>query len=155
MSLDSKFSEPIRAAIGLSKKTINRYYDKTDHSEVYRIAMVLHPRHKLQYFRTARWEPEWIQTAEDIVRSEYSRKWAKRSPATSPSSNEAMTAVQQPSSNMFDSLSFAPLNASSTRSELDRYLDAEIVEVGDVLQWWTRLKWASSGGTITRAYLGS
>jgi hypothetical protein len=32
-------SEAIRAALALGKKTLNRYYDKTDHSEVYRIAM--------------------------------------------------------------------------------------------------------------------
>lgn len=34
-----KYSEAIRAALALGKKTLNRYYDKTDHSEVYRIAM--------------------------------------------------------------------------------------------------------------------
>jgi hypothetical protein len=34
-----KHSEAIRAALALGKQTLNRYYDKTDHSEVYRIAM--------------------------------------------------------------------------------------------------------------------
>jgi hypothetical protein len=29
----------IKAALAIGKKTINRYYDKTDHSEVFRIAM--------------------------------------------------------------------------------------------------------------------
>lgn len=29
----------IKAALAIGKKTLNRYYDKTDHSEVYRIAM--------------------------------------------------------------------------------------------------------------------
>jgi hypothetical protein len=38
-SLNNKFEPSIRAALGLAKKTINRYYNKTDHSEVYRIAM--------------------------------------------------------------------------------------------------------------------
>jgi len=38
-SQDSKYSEAIRAALALGKRTLNRYYDKTDHSEVYRIAM--------------------------------------------------------------------------------------------------------------------
>ena len=62
----------------------------TDMSEVYRIAMgvylidlstssahcvyyplVLYPRHKLSYFKTAKWESEWIQVAKAIIRSEY------------------------------------------------------------------------------------
>jgi hypothetical protein len=29
----------IRAALAMGKRTLNRYYNKTDHSEVYRIAM--------------------------------------------------------------------------------------------------------------------
>jgi len=29
----------IKAALAVGKKTLNRYYDKTDHSEVFRIAM--------------------------------------------------------------------------------------------------------------------
>ncbi|KAF8163031.1 hypothetical protein B0H34DRAFT_744625 [Crassisporium funariophilum] len=61
----------IRAALAIGKKTLNRYYNKTDHSEVYRIAMVLHPHHKLQYFKTAGWEDNWIETARTIVCEEF------------------------------------------------------------------------------------
>jgi len=67
---DLSYPLSIRAALAIGKKTLNRYYNKTDHSEVYRIAMgmfpssliipyanshqvlVLHPCHKLKYFRT-------------------------------------------------------------------------------------------------------
>jgi hypothetical protein len=38
-SLDSDFEPSIRAALGLAKKKLNFYYNATDHSEVYRIAM--------------------------------------------------------------------------------------------------------------------
>jgi hypothetical protein len=38
-SQDSDFEPSIRAALGIAKKTLNKYYDKTDHSEVYHIAM--------------------------------------------------------------------------------------------------------------------
>lgn len=38
-SLNKKYEPSIRAALGLAKKTLNRYYNMTDHSEVYRIAM--------------------------------------------------------------------------------------------------------------------
>lgn len=36
---DTKYSVSIRAALAIGKRTLNRYYNKTDHSEVYRIAM--------------------------------------------------------------------------------------------------------------------
>ena len=73
----------------LPKITLNCYYSMTHISEVYRIAMgmylidlstssancvyyllVLHPQHKLSYFKTAKWESEWIQVAKVIVHSE-------------------------------------------------------------------------------------
>jgi hypothetical protein len=31
-------------------------------------SLVLHPRHKLAYFKKARWEHEWVETAESLVR---------------------------------------------------------------------------------------
>ncbi|KAJ7190628.1 hypothetical protein GGX14DRAFT_304628, partial [Mycena pura] len=53
----------IREALALAKKTMNKYYSATDESNVYRIAMVLHPSLKLEYFKLRRWEQPWIQTA--------------------------------------------------------------------------------------------
>ncbi|KAG1836067.1 hypothetical protein DFJ58DRAFT_670031, partial [Suillus subalutaceus] len=41
----------ICAALHIAKKTLNRYYPLTDRSETYRIAMVLHPCYKLEYFK--------------------------------------------------------------------------------------------------------
>ncbi len=38
-ALDPKYSKSIKTAITLGKRTLNRYYDLTDHSEIYRIAM--------------------------------------------------------------------------------------------------------------------
>ncbi|KAG2035901.1 hypothetical protein BDR03DRAFT_817687, partial [Suillus americanus] len=53
----------IRTALSLAKHTLNRYYSLTDSSKVYHIAMVLHPHHKLSYFKSKGWEEEWIETA--------------------------------------------------------------------------------------------
>ncbi|TEB28905.1 hypothetical protein FA13DRAFT_1579393, partial [Coprinellus micaceus] len=53
------------------EKTLNRYYNETDHSENYRIAMVPHPAHKLEYFCARDWGPEWIETAKSMVREEF------------------------------------------------------------------------------------
>ena len=33
--------------------------------------VVQHPRHKLNYFKAAKWDKEWIDTARQIVREEY------------------------------------------------------------------------------------
>jgi hypothetical protein len=71
-AINHKYNPTIRAAIAIRKKTLNRYYDRTDHLELYRITMgmsvyasplfgeklnktflVLHPCHKLTYFQHA------------------------------------------------------------------------------------------------------
>ena len=85
-AINNTYPLAIKAALAIGKKTLNCYYDKTDHSEVYRIAMgtcfntafffshillVLHPRHKLLYFANAGWENEWIERAKDIVHTEF------------------------------------------------------------------------------------
>jgi hypothetical protein len=44
---DPKYEPAIRASLALGRKTINRYYNKTDDSEVYRIAMSMY-HHYLQ-----------------------------------------------------------------------------------------------------------
>jgi hypothetical protein len=36
---DDNYPLAIKAALAIGKKTLNRYYDKTDQSEVFRIAM--------------------------------------------------------------------------------------------------------------------
>ena len=38
-SQDPSYSEAICTALALGKQTLNQYYDKTDHSKVYRITM--------------------------------------------------------------------------------------------------------------------
>ncbi|KIL65170.1 hypothetical protein M378DRAFT_77314 [Amanita muscaria Koide BX008] len=85
--LNKKELDPaIRAALGLAKKTLNRYYTLTDSSELYRIAMgmfylffnLLHPRHKLQYFKHAGWSDAWISTARELVRKAYERSYVDR-----------------------------------------------------------------------------
>jgi hypothetical protein len=32
---------------------------------------VLHPHHKLKYFKKAGWEPDWITAAEEIMHPEF------------------------------------------------------------------------------------
>ena len=81
-SHNRQFQPSIRAAVSLAKETLNRYYSLTDNSDVYRIAMVLHPRHKLAYFKNARWESDWIDTAEELVCDEFKRSYASNEHAS-------------------------------------------------------------------------
>ncbi len=91
-ALNQKYNHSIQATLAVGKKLLNKYYDRSDHSEVYRIAMgmfqiivqsfaskllflVLHPSHKLEYFRTAQWEDDWVQAAEEIVHTEFERAY--------------------------------------------------------------------------------
>lgn len=39
------------------------------------MSTVLHPRHKLSYFRHAGWTADWIKTAEAIVRTTYEQRY--------------------------------------------------------------------------------
>ena len=39
-------------------------------------SLVLHPCHKLRYFKKARWEDDWIDTTQDIVHTEFDQTYA-------------------------------------------------------------------------------
>ncbi|KAG2741588.1 hypothetical protein P692DRAFT_201677760, partial [Suillus brevipes Sb2] len=56
-------------------KTLNWYYQLTDKSHTYQIAMVLHPQHRLSYFKAAHWPDKWIQTVDQLVRREFKRSY--------------------------------------------------------------------------------
>ena len=89
---DESVSVGLQSALALGKRTLNRYYNLTDCSDIYRIAMgafiyllnyfynslslVLHPHHKLKYFENAGWEEDWVDTARQIVRDEFDRTYA-------------------------------------------------------------------------------
>lgn len=41
---------------------------------------MLHPQHKLDYFRRAGWVPEWIETAEALVRDQFNETYKEQVP---------------------------------------------------------------------------
>ena len=90
----NKHSLSIRASLTIGKRTLSKYYNKAGDSEVYWIAMstpvpflsiiyifliaihlVLHPCHKLEYFKRNGWDEVLIQTARDIVQDEFDRSY--------------------------------------------------------------------------------
>lgn len=92
--ISSNYSLAIRAALTLGKRTLDKYCNKTEESKVYRIAMgmslsstyiililttmrdpVLHPCHKLEYFKRNNWDDKSIQAARAIVQDEFDRTY--------------------------------------------------------------------------------
>jgi hypothetical protein len=80
----------VKHALTFARKHLDKYYAKTDLSNVYRIAMgmwrfflnsivysidmphtVLHPQLKLRYFSQHGWSKNWVDVAEEIVRDEF------------------------------------------------------------------------------------
>jgi len=141
----------IREAARLAKKTLNRYYEKTDYSNVYRIAMVLHPNYKLMYFKNAGWETEWIDTAEELVREEFRRHYAidgreddtgdkdeaQESANVSPLvfMQSTLMCLQQ-SKNMFDNLFRVKKQDQSNVDEVTQYLETRTEDVSNAIEWW-------------------
>ncbi|KAF8259484.1 hypothetical protein EI94DRAFT_1452779, partial [Lactarius quietus] len=58
-----QFSISIQVALSVGKKTLNHYYSKMDLSESNMIIPVLHPHHKLKYFKNIGCSEEWGTTA--------------------------------------------------------------------------------------------
>ncbi|KAJ3720860.1 hypothetical protein C8R42DRAFT_735539 [Lentinula raphanica] len=77
-------SEPIRHALGIGKRTLNKYYSLTDDSDLYRIAMVLNPTYKLEYFRGPKWSQEWIDAALYVTCAAWEKDFKPSASAKSP-----------------------------------------------------------------------
>ncbi|THH29708.1 hypothetical protein EUX98_g4489 [Antrodiella citrinella] len=142
-SINPAYCTAIRTAAKLAKVTLNRYYSKTDMADIYRIAMILHPRHKLEYFKTAGWEAEWISTAKALAYKVYDDDYAGRpmgeeQPTTTASS---VASTSSTSRNVFDAmLTLAPIQSSAAGThELDIYLQERLADIpasDDALLWW-------------------
>ncbi|KAF8992024.1 hypothetical protein BDZ89DRAFT_898258, partial [Hymenopellis radicata] len=65
---DVVLAAPMRAAVLVAKDTLNKYYSLSDESEVYRIALVLHPKHKTGYFDDHNWPVDWKTDANALIR---------------------------------------------------------------------------------------
>ncbi|RXW14793.1 hypothetical protein EST38_g11056 [Candolleomyces aberdarensis] len=135
---DPKLNASIRSALSLGIDLLNKYYSLTDESEVYRIAIVLHPSYKLRYFKKAGWDKDWMKTAEDIIRNEFKRVYADFKLLSQASHLTNLRKPAKHSSSLPDSDDDINIPVSSEGSsssddeemisELDRYLKAKTVK---------------------------
>ncbi|THU79983.1 hypothetical protein K435DRAFT_558703, partial [Dendrothele bispora CBS 962.96] len=65
---NDELNSAVRFAVTKGITMLNKYYGKTDYSDVYRVAMVMHPRFKAEYFRRQDWQPDWVENAIKIAR---------------------------------------------------------------------------------------
>jgi hypothetical protein len=129
---DRAYHPSIIAAMKLARKKMDRYYSLTDTSSTYRIAMILHPGMKTEYFKQQEWPDAWIATAEALVRDEYTSVYKKQpNVADMPPGNPAAQA------NSFASFSNLSIKQpTGANSELDDYLRQPIENVPEPLKWW-------------------
>ncbi|KNE88916.1 hypothetical protein PSTG_17635 [Puccinia striiformis f. sp. tritici PST-78] len=88
---DDRYPPALRNACRAGVLITNKYYSLTDCSPIYRIAMVLHPSFKDEYFKLAKWPKAWIDKAIHLTREMY-ETWYKpkqpsalqRAPTTGP-----------------------------------------------------------------------
>ncbi|KDR68985.1 hypothetical protein GALMADRAFT_1352965 [Galerina marginata CBS 339.88] len=136
----------IRHALTLAKKALNRYYSLTDESEAYRMAMVLHPQHQLDYFHRAGWMLEWIGTADTLVRDEFNQSYKNRALGGEDNNDKNGASSEKSGSenhtkeskNIFDNL-LAYKHTSKSKSvadELQLYLSTPTQNAAQPFLWW-------------------
>ena len=130
------YHPPLAVAMKLACKKMDRYCLLTDSSNTYHIAMVLHPGMKLEYFHNQKWEGEWIEQAEALVREEYTMKYEK----AADESNMAPKNNSNVDNSGFASFGNLSVTTCLRASEIQEYLGLPVENVQDPLKWWTANK---------------
>ncbi|KAF8596708.1 hypothetical protein BDV93DRAFT_454383, partial [Ceratobasidium sp. AG-I] len=134
MCLDKKLPLWMRQAAYRVRRVLNKYYEKTDKSELYRLAMLLHPSMRTSYFDAAGWEGDWIDTAIEIAET----CWKTHYKATS---NERIVA---PEKSQFSYSKVSSRIALLPLYHLSHYSAEPLIKHGeegepvmlDPLAWW-------------------
>ncbi|KIM69828.1 hypothetical protein SCLCIDRAFT_102639 [Scleroderma citrinum Foug A] len=121
-----RFDPAIHSAIGLTKRTLNKYYQLTDLSKLYCIALVLHPCHKMEYFKQAKWRADWIADADQLICDTYALHYTSRdinNIMESPANSASLSGDKEYAANIFDNLpSLSRIKPMHKLDELDAYL---------------------------------
>ncbi|OAV87793.1 hypothetical protein PTTG_29279, partial [Puccinia triticina 1-1 BBBD Race 1] len=89
----SKYPPALRNACRLGLKITNKYYSLTNTSPLYRIAIVLHPSFRDKYFKSAKWEPEWIAKAIRLTRDMWVTFYKPEPPNSTPVASLTVNAI--------------------------------------------------------------
>ncbi|KAJ3549237.1 hypothetical protein NM688_g5201 [Phlebia brevispora] len=125
---------PVRSAAARGHCMLNKYYSKMNDSIMYHCAMMLHLSYKLEYFRQHEWLPEWIRTAEDILRDQWAIYY--KPDDVNWSTTEVATTTTT-SDNLFAEVD--SWGKSKTCNSVGDYLKTDIVVCADPLAYWIGL----------------
>ncbi|THH16802.1 hypothetical protein EUX98_g9241 [Antrodiella citrinella] len=147
---DQSLSKPVCFAAARGLKILNKYYSLTDDSIMYRLAMLLHPRYKAEYFKRQQWPADWIKTALDLLRDQWVTHYKPKPEATPSAAAQAsasLTTATTTDDDFFDADDFGyDGNTASSDDPLDVYLAGPTVpNCMDPLLWWTSLLGGRNG----------
>ena len=94
--------------------------------------LVLHPQLKLRYFQQQGWEKGWVETAEEIIRDEFSKydNLEADNASQAPAVSDAVT--DDEAVDFYD----IPMDGIAEPHELDDYLSQPIEKVRNPITWW-------------------
>ncbi|KNF03993.1 hypothetical protein, variant [Puccinia striiformis f. sp. tritici PST-78] len=153
---NQKYPPALRNACRIGLKITNKYYSLTDSSPLYRIAILLHPSFRDEYFKMANWEPDWIAEAIRLARDMWVSHYKPRS-STTPSATP--TTSTRPVTGLLAGLSSAAAacGGNSATDPFDTWLAGALVlhEGAPVnpLKWWIKQKRSGNthGGLVEMA----
>ncbi|THH18736.1 hypothetical protein EUX98_g8907 [Antrodiella citrinella] len=146
---DRSLPKMVRRAAKRGLTVLNKYYSATDQSVMYRIAMLLHPRYKAEYFRRQQWEPAWIATALELLREQWTTYYKpKPAVAVNRASSQASTATTSVEDTTMEDLFFKRPDAATSVSvdALEEYLASPTLpSINDPLPFWGSQLTATTG----------
>ncbi|QRV88431.1 alpha-glucosidase C [Ceratobasidium sp. AG-Ba] len=84
LAVDDDQPAYMRLAAQRARAVLNKYYDITDQSNLYRAAVLLHPSMRRQYVVLAEWPTSWIEKSIEIVMRIYWEHYKPPSSAPAP-----------------------------------------------------------------------
>ncbi|KAF9010993.1 hypothetical protein BDZ89DRAFT_964158 [Hymenopellis radicata] len=93
---DVILGKPMQAALLVAKDTLNKYYNLSDDSELYRIALMLHPKYKTSYFDDHHWPVDWKDSATGLIRRVFNEYLSAYEAATGDSPKTSTTTTSAP-----------------------------------------------------------
>ncbi|KAJ7203388.1 hypothetical protein GGX14DRAFT_369538, partial [Mycena pura] len=70
----------VRAAALAGLGLLDKYYEKTDESIMYRVGMLMHPSYRLSYFEKQDWPQEWKDQALNLARAQWTLNYKVQAP---------------------------------------------------------------------------
>ncbi|KAA1092751.1 hypothetical protein PGT21_050043 [Puccinia graminis f. sp. tritici] len=142
-----EFPPALRNACRAGVKITNKYYTLTDCSPLYRIAKILHPSFKDQYFKVAGWSQEWIDEAIGLTRELWVSKYK---PQEDTSARPEVTKAK-PQTGFISQLGAAlAARANNSPSDpIDNWLAGDIFldqfNPVNAVEWWLKQKTRGNG----------